>query len=206
MFKRYRIGNAQIIGRREVQSNYFTSAFSKDGGVFAILADGSIDHANGRMAAVLAVEHCADSLMWHTPGEDTLRFFYDTAVEANIHIQDKIYMGKSPKLSLTMIFISAYKLYHFNVGMNRVCLYDGNNERLLSGSLTAPYSCGKHEIKPKNIVALFSDGAFKDAHPMERIKILGTRKKVYDKAQDIVDAKGLSNQVNATALLVEVVR
>lgn len=56
MKDKYKIGNAQSIGSYYIQSNYFST---KNGNcALAVLADGSIDHINGRRCAVLAVEAC----------------------------------------------------------------------------------------------------------------------------------------------------
>ena len=57
MQETYKIGNAQWIGSRHMQSSYFASKCSETA-VMAVLADGTIDHINGRRCAVLAVEAC----------------------------------------------------------------------------------------------------------------------------------------------------
>lgn len=58
VFKHYRTDNAQIIGKREFQCNYISSAYDKRGNFFAVLSDGTIDHPNGCIAAETAAEYC----------------------------------------------------------------------------------------------------------------------------------------------------
>lgn len=209
MISRYQIGNAQTIGSCEVQSNYFSTAYNDEGNLFAVLADGTIDHPNGRKAAIMAVEYCVDSFLWNWSNVQSEHFLLDTALRANKHIKDAIYIDRSPRLSLTMILFKGRQARYFNVGVNRIYLYNRHNERLLGDNAVYAYSNGIYELSSKNIVGILSSGAYADSHPMERIKIVGSGKKAYDKAQDIVESingKGLNHQMNATALLIEVVK
>jgi len=208
MISRYQIGNAQTIGCRSVQSNYFSTTYTDNGDLFAVLADGTIDHANGRKAAVTAVEYCVDSFL-RNPRAYTSQFMLETAINANRRIQDAIFTGKNPRLSLTMILFTDESLQYFNVGVNKICLYNGHNEQILGSNANNSHSSGICGLSPKNIVYILSAGAHTDAHPMERIKIIESKKKLFDKTQAIIESvkvKGLNNQMNATALLIEVVK
>ena len=209
MANRYRIGNAQSIGYREIQNNYFSSSFNEAGDLLAVLADGNIDHTNGRMAAVLAVECCIDTFAhkYAIPqNEYAGQFLLELALKANRCVQEAIYLGRSPRLSLSLVLFRGQELNYFNVGANRIFLYNKHNERILGNDATDSYSSGRCKLSAKNIVGLLSSGAYLYMHPMERIKIIAARKKINDKAQEIIDTnneKGFDIQLNATALLIE---
>ena len=212
MIDRYLIGNAQTIGCREVQNNYFATAYNDDGDMLAVLADGAIDHRNGRMASIVAVGSCIDTFTrkfsptgaWYTD-----KYFLDMAVKANRSVQDIVYIGKNPRLSLTLVLLRDSELCYFNIGDNRIFLYDGHGERVFGKDHNNPYAEGEFSLEPKYIIGLLSSGAYANVHPMERIKIVESKAEIFDKAQDIIESvsrKGLTIQINATALLIEVKR
>jgi hypothetical protein len=211
VISRYRIGNAQTIGRREVQSNYFSTKYNKAGDLLAVLADGTIDHPNGRRAAIMAVEYCVIGFLRNdiVLKEQALQITLKTAIEISRHIQGAVFLGKSPHLSLTMMLFANEEMQYFNVGSNKIYFYNGNNERILDADSNDPYSSGKYKVPAKSIIGIMSTGAYAVTHPMERIKIIESEKKVFDKAQAIVEVikgKELDNQPNATALLIEVAK
>jgi len=212
MTNRYLVGNAQTIGRREIQNNIFSTAYNDAGDLLAVLADGTIDHPNGRIAAIIAVGCCINTFIQkfpHVESAHAARFMMETALKANRKVVDAVYLGKSPRLSLTMAMFRDNGMHFFSVGVNRIFLYDGHNERAIGADANNPYSDGMCDLSPGSIVGILSVGAYSHAHPMERIKIVESRKSVFDKAQDIigsVDKKGLTNQLSATALLIEVTK
>lgn len=212
MIKYYGIGNAQTQGKCKTQSNYFSIADNNAGELFAVLADGTIDHKNGRRAAILAVEHCVREFARKSAYVKADEFMRDTALQANKHIEDLIYVNKIPRVSLTMAWLTGNELKYFNVGTNRIYLYNGNNELNIGSDLENLYSAGKYELLPKTTVGIFSAGAYTDIQPIERINIIADekrlfRKNIFDKTQHLVEyiqKKGLKNQKNITALLIEV--
>jgi hypothetical protein len=210
MNRRYRIGNAQTIGRRKVQSNYFSTEFNEAGNLLAVMADGAIDHPNGRKAAIMAVTHCINAFLRNALGEHAGVFMLDTAIRINRQIQDAIYLGKSPCLSLTALLFADEDMYYFNVGVNKIFLYDGINERCIGSSdINDAYSSGKLKLPLKSVIAIASTGVYTSTHPMERMIAIESAKDVFDKAQTmvkVVEDKNLDNQINATALLIELAK
>ena len=208
MTNRYLIGNAQTIGNREIQSNYFATAYNGVSDLLAVLADGTIDHPNGRNAAVIAVECCVEAFTQEfsvARYNNSDEFLLETALKANKRIKEAIYLGTNPRLSLTMILLKGKELQYFNVGANKIFLYNGRNELILGNYANDSYSAGKYDLAAKNVIGILSTGAYIDAQPMERIRIIESKRKIHDKAQDIIDSvtkKGLSIQLNATALLI----
>ncbi|MDR2712338.1 MAG: hypothetical protein LBB91_04400 [Clostridiales bacterium] len=209
MLNRYQIGNAQTIGRHEVQTNYFSTISNKTGELFAVLADGTIDHQNARLAATMAVEFCVYSFLYNLNLKDAGRFLFETALKANERIQDSFYLGKNPRLSLSMALFMGKELQYFNVGQNNICYYNGHNELALGNDLNNPYSGGQCNLAAHDIIGIFSSGVSGITHPMERLKIIGAKKEIFAKAQtliELVNKKNLDNQANATALLIEVAK
>ena len=210
---RYQIGNAQWIGLREVQSNYFSTFFTDSGDLIAVVADGAVDHPNGRNSAVIAVEHCMDKFIrvefpHNAELPDVSRFMLEIAREANKRVQDSVYLGVPPRLSLTVVYFSGRTAHFFDVGTNKFFLYNGRNEQLLNQPANTPYRTGRHDIKREEVFGIFTAGTHSALQPVERIKIVGSagKGKIFDKAQTIIEAvkaRNFLNQLNATALLIE---
>ena len=210
MSTRFQIGNAQEIGRREIQSNYFSTAFINKTDLIAIVADGSIDHPNGRKAAILAVEYCVNAFQTLNPSNivdisdvadtadianiansEIFNFMLWIAKETDKRIREVVYKGRTPRLSLTMIYISNTKdntktntenntkANYFNIGTNKIYLYNGHNERVLNYDSNRPYTIGTHEFKrgEKETIAILTKGAYTHMHPMERIRIMNTKRR-----------------------------
>lgn len=206
MNEQYQIGNAQTIGSREVQSNYFSIVSNDAGELFAVLADGTIDHPNGRKAAIIAVEYCVEAFLQNSMYQQEGHTMLDIALRANKQIQEKIYIGKTPRLSLTMALLKKQELQYFNVGANKLYLYEGHRERIFTSNTNKPYTYARYELSPGNVLGALSPGAHTVTHPMERIKIIESKEKIYDKAQAVIELikrKNLNNQLNATVLLIE---
>jgi len=212
MIDRYLVGNAQTIGCHEIQNNVFSTVYNDNGDLLAVLADGAVDHPNGRIASIIAVGCCVNTFIQKYPHTDPLhtsKFLFETALKANRRVQDAVYLGKIPRLSLTMTLFRAKELYYFSVGSNRIFLYNGHNELVLGSDPNKSHTEGKCNLSPKNIVGILSTGSYANAHPMERIKIMESKKHVFDKAQEVIESvskKGLKKQLCATALLIEVTK
>jgi len=212
MTDRYLIGNAQTIGSREIQNNVFSTAFNDTGDLLAILADGTIDHPNGRIAALIAVGCCVNTFIQKSSSvesRETSQFLLDTALKANRSVQDAVYVGKGPRLSLTMALFRGKELHCFSVGLNKTFLYNGHNEKALGADAKNSFFNGKCDLSRKNTVGILSAGAYAQAHPMERIRIIESDRDIFEKAQAIIESvsnKRLAVQLSATALLIEVLK
>jgi hypothetical protein len=100
-------------------------------------------------------------------------------------------------------------MYYFGVGSNKIFLYNGHNERILSEDSTKPYSDGKITLEQKNIIGILSLGAYENAHPKERLRVIEAKTEIFDKGQAIIESvskKNLIIQQNATVLLIEVAK
>jgi len=206
MYNYYRTSNAQIIGKREFQCNYISSVYNKRGNFLAVLSDGTIDHPNGCIAAEIAAEYCIKAFVDKNCA-DKGQFLYKTAIGASKHIRNEIYLGKTPRVSLTLLLFEGKTIHYFNVGANRIYIYDGVNELPLTNDSRSAFDLGEFNLFSKDTVAIFSRGLHVNLIDRERLNILNNETRIYDKAMAIVETvnkKNIVNQNNATALLVEV--
>ncbi|MCI8780726.1 MAG: hypothetical protein HFH70_08635 [Lachnospiraceae bacterium] len=201
----YRIGNAQTIGSRQVQSNYFSTR--EDGFALAVLADGTIDHINGRRCAVLAVEACMQEFFaqrentgFFIGSEGFLTFFDALAVKIQKETREYIYTGKMPNLSLSLLAIRDKKLFYYTVGNNQVFLYNGKDYKLLSGR------DGQAFFGEKMTAGIVSAGVWEALQEKEMVSYLKKKGHPFDKAQQIilgVRQKNRKKAGNATVILIE---
>jgi len=206
MYDYYRTSNAQIIGKREFQCNYISSVYNKHGNFLSVLSDGTIDHPNGCIAAKIAAEYCIGAFI-NNNCTDKSQFLYKTAIGASKHIRSEIYLDKIPRVSLTLALFEGKTVYYFNVGANRIYIYDGVNELPLTNDSRSAFDIGEFNLFSKDTVAIFSKGLHVNLIARERIGIFNNEIKINDKAMAIVETvnkKNIVNQNNATALLVEV--
>ena len=72
--KKYDIGNAQLLGKREMQNDYF-SVLEEKNALLCVLANGVSDHIEGRYSAVAAVETLKQGFRKKEKGQTYLKFF-----------------------------------------------------------------------------------------------------------------------------------
>jgi len=195
---RYRIGNAQTIGSCRTQSNYF--ATRNGASALAVLADGTIDHINGRRCAILAVETCMREIS--SSSSDTgFRPDFDLLVEKILkEIRVYIYCGKMPNLSLSVLFFRGQELFYYTAGNNQVFLFDGRDYRLFKKR------DGRVSFGSGMTAGILSAGVKQVLQEAELISYLGKKEHPFDKAQQMilgVMRKNKKGAGNATAILVE---
>lgn len=193
----YKIGNAQTVGSYYFQSNYFSTRNGKC--AVAVLADGAIDHINGRRCAILAVEACMQKLC-NSPEEGILAFFDYLAMYVLKEIRKLVYLGKMPALSLSILFFKDKELFYYTVGNNRLFIYDGRDYKLLEER------SGQVAFGKRMTAGMFSCGAWEVLKEMEIVSYLEKRQHPFDKAQQMLRCimeKNRKQTGNATVILVE---
>ena len=207
----YSIGNAQSIGKMEFQSNYFATTLSPN--LFAVMADGGVDHINGRKAAVIAVE----SMLEAFSGDKIVNEHYfievinETALKIIRRIKDSVYGGKTPGLSLAAVCLSGGGAYFFTLGNIRVFVYDDKKIKDIHSLSRSNFYAG---VKPSDSFALFSGGVGESLNQIEIYRHLLKKDRKYgysdessqNKAVKIIDEvnkKNLRNAKNATVVLLE---
>lgn len=193
----YKTGNAQTTGGCYFQSNYFSVRNSRT--VFAVLADGSIDHINGRKSAILAAEACIKKF-YSMPEEGVLEFFDYIAGFMLKETRRLIYLGKMPALSLSMLFIKDGELFYYTVGNNKIFLYNGRDYKILQER------SGRAGFGRKMVTGMFSCGAWEALKEKEIVPYLEKKQHPFDKAQQLLKCimdKNRKEAGNATVILIE---
>lgn len=185
------IGNAQTIGMRSFQSNYFMTDPRKDG-ILAVMADGLIDSVNGMRAAVMACEITKNLFVPDNSQE--------VFIKCNKTIGEKIYKGRMPRVSLGMVWMEPHRLLWRMIGHLKLYLY-------LAGDLVPiEDSFGSYHIGPEEKVALCSPGIYRSVSEAELFQVLREAIHPYDKAQKILERaqnKRRREQENATIVILE---
>ena len=198
MKDKYKIGNAQSIGSYYIQSNYFST---KNGNcALAVLADGSIDHINGRRCAVLAVEAFIRGFYNSPAGKEVLEMFDSIAADILKEIRELVYIGKMPCLSFSVMFIRDKQLFYYTVGDNKVFIYDGRDYKVMKERR------GQADFGRRMTAGMFSCGAWEALQEKEIVSCLQKYIHPFDKAQNIVmgiNKKNRKKTGNATVILVE---
>ena len=205
---RYNIGNAQTIGSLENQSNYF-AAFRMPN-YLAVIADGGIDHANGRRAAVIAVENMAGAFTGKILNKEHFDEVVNGAVADIIRsVKDNIYRGRTPGLSLSVLCVSDGIAYFYSVGDIKIFIYDDRNIRNIYGlSFNNVYAA-----KPTDNFMMVSQGVCGVLTQVELLHILReknaygrTEECAYNKSVRIIEEinrKNIKDAGNATVVLLE---
>lgn len=195
----WEVGNAQLLGSKTVQSNYFSTLQQKEA-VFAALADGTIDHINGRRGAVLAVETCRKEFLKEIELSDIPSFFEAVSKKILIHIKEHIYRGKTPYLSISMVLGDRDKIYYYTVGANQIFILHGDDY------IPLREQNGVYIREATDTVGIISVGVYDTLSEVELVKLIQQPISTFEKAQHIrmkVIEKKKRQQKNATIILIE---
>lgn len=195
----YRVGNAQSIGFGQIQSNYFAS-YAGGEECLLVLADGTIDHINGRRCAILAVEACMREYLEMPVQTQLPDFFHTVAAKILYDMHEILYLGKAPYLSLACQLIRNGTLFYYQAGGCQMFLYDGMQYRILTGT------SGSEKMEKGTMAGIVSDGICKALHEKDMISCLSGNLHPYDKAQRMilkVKEKNRKTAGNATVVCAE---
>ena len=206
----YDFGNAQLIGEREHQSNYF-SVLSSGGSMLAVLADGHTDSKSGKYAAVLAVEvfkHEYRSGVFRETG--MRRFFSRTFKKIEKNIKGNIYNSDIAAATAAVIIDNGFLHFAAACGKmygNSLLLYRQRNLVELSGKdAGSGIQISRFKLKKDDIIMLASKGAVRSLTEIEIISHISKQMHPYDKCQclaGIIRQKKLKSQFNATMIILE---
>ena len=105
------IGNAQTIGGREEQDDYFATCETKNG-TMAVLADGISGLANGRMASMVAVTTFIEAFRAVGNFANSQAFFKEAAVKSNQQIVQNL-NGSNGGTTLVAVIIDEEGFLHW---------------------------------------------------------------------------------------------
>ncbi len=179
MQEAYKIGNAQSIGSCQIQSSYFASCCNGRG-CLSVLADGTADHINGRRCAILAVE-ASMRQYWHMPENMEVPAFFDSvAAKVLRDMREIIFLGRTPYLSLSLLWVRERELHYYSVGSNQIFLYNGMDYQLMKrGFDTVAFEKGM-------TAGLVSCGGWEALNEKEMVSYLMKKEHPYDKAQHMI--------------------
>lgn len=204
---KYIIGNAQTLGEMEFQSNYFATSIKPN--LVAVIADGGIDHINGRRAAVIAVDNISGAFTENILNKEHFNeTIHNACLKTIQNIKDYIYKGRMPSLSVSVLCVSESNAYFYSIGSIRIYVYNDKNIRDISGlSLNNSY-----DIKDADNFMMVSQGGYEALTQVEMFQFLQNNiygrydERAYNKAIKIVgeiDRKNVKNAKNATVVLLE---
>ena len=192
MSRRY--GNAQTIGSNETQNTYFMTKQVGDG-FLTVLADGTIDSVTGAYAAILACESIARGFVSPEDSAGQLEAQFNRAA---ILLNERLYKGRRPRVSLLAACFVGNTMFYRNVGDLSLVSYDGRN-------LTVDQE-GFGQLDRKGITTLLcSQGVRQALTEIDLEKILSGRGHHYRKAQNMIEAvnrRNLKDQRSALAVIV----
>lgn len=147
------IGNAQTIGRRAEQDDYFASAATRVG-TMAVIADGISGLSNGRMSSTLAVTTFTREFLKVEDPREIPDFFSKAAFVSNRAIMEQL-GGENGGTTLVAVVICGRRLHWGAVGDSLLILFrDGelmpvNSKHTLETMLEERYLSG--EISKEDI-------------------------------------------------------
>ena len=115
------IGNAQTIGQRTEQDDYFASTVTRVG-TLAVLADGISGVAHGRMASTLAVTMFSREFLKLDDAGDIPGFFHKASLLSNRAITEQL-AGAIGGTTLISAVISNHRLHWGAVGDSLILLF-----------------------------------------------------------------------------------
>lgn len=141
------IGNAQTIGRRQEQDDYFSSLVTSIG-TMAVIGDGISGLKHGRMASTLAVTVFGKEFLKLDDPRDIIDYFHHAAWMSNRGILEQL-GGAHGGTTLVVAVVSANRLHYAAVGDSMILLFrDGefmalNSRHTLETVLEAKYLSGE---------------------------------------------------------------
>ncbi|MSS64396.1 hypothetical protein [Velocimicrobium porci] len=198
------VGNSQTIGDCKIQNNYFATVLGND--FFAVLVDGTIDHINGRQAAILAVEICVSEFkkckkfIKLEDFSEVFVFFEKLEKKIICEVKQYIYLSRTPYLSVSMVYGKDDQMFYYTVGANRLFVINNQDCILLEEKM------GFYKIRCGDVIGLISNGVYETLNEIELIQTINRNESLYEKAQKIstkILDKKKRKQKNATVILVE---
>src|SRR5690606_1836714 len=142
-----KIGNAQTIGKRDEQDDYFSSSTTRIG-TMAAIADGISGLSYGRMASTLAVTMFSRAYLKVDDPADIPEYFHKAALISNRAIMEQL-GGATGGTTLVVGIVSGGLLHWGAVGDSMLILFrDGefmpiNSKHTLESVLEARYLAGE---------------------------------------------------------------
>ena len=203
-----KIGNAQLIGQRENQNDYFSviSGKSKQDHLFAVIADGITNKKTGRYSAILTVDILRANFLNRTYLNLGINDYYEKSFkEIDKKLHDYI-QGNKVVATLISVIVKNHILYYASIG-NCLLLICRRGELFIINDInSSEIQINNFPLTQGDIAMLCSKGVYESLMEMEILCELMETKHPYNKCQNLmrlIQRKSLKNQDNATIIIVE---
>ncbi len=202
-----RIGNAQLIGQKDYQNDYFAFADdSKNNTILAVIADGIGNKKIGKYAPVISVEILKKNFIDGVYKEMSINnFFKKSFYQITMRLNDNIY-GNKIGAAIAAIIIDKSILYYASIGECPIFLYRKGEMFKLNDSKSSYMQTGNIYLEMNDIAMLCTKGAQDSLTEMDIIWKLSEENHPYDKCQDLLERirqKRMVSQDNATIMILE---
>ena len=203
-----KIGNAQLIGQRESQNDYFSviGGKTRQDHLFAVIADGITNKKTGRYSAIITVDVLKTNFLNRTYLNLGIDEYYKKSFK---EIKKKLHnyiQGNKVGATLISVIIKNHILYYASIG-NCLLLICRKGELFTINDINSnEIQINNFPLTQGDIVMLCSKGVYESLMEMEILCELMETKHPYNKCQNLmrqVLRKGEKNQDNATIIIVE---
>jgi serine/threonine protein phosphatase PrpC len=198
-------GNAQFIGEKENQSDYFTILPSEDG-LLAVIASGLTDNKQGKMSAMITVETLKDNFrkgLHKTIGGND---FFLESFRIMPKRMNELLNSNKVGATLIAVLIENGVMHYASVG-DSVLFLLRNGELINVNDINAKeIRTGELSIGSKDVAMLASHGAYESLTEMEIVWQLSTRDHPYQKCQKLIKRmrqKRTGSRRNSTLVVLE---
>lgn len=204
-----KIGNAQLIGQRENQNDYFSVIHgnSREDSLFASIADGVTHKKTGRQAAILTV----NVLKTNFENGDYLNLGINDYYQKSFNeINEKLHnyiQGNKVGATLISVIIRNNILYYASIGNCLLLIYRGGELFTINDINNNETQINSISLAQGDIAMLCSKGVYESLMEMEILCELMEKNHPYNKCQNLIKLirqKNLGNQDNATMIIVEI--
>lgn len=188
-------GNAQTIGSNVNQNTYFIIK-QENGGLLAVVADGTIDSVNGAYGAILACETVVKGFVWEENPAKQLDECFKRAAEI---LRERLYKGKQARVSLLAVCFLGSRMVYRRAGDLTAAVYDGKELEFLKEE-SGICEAGRGKI------LIASRGLWQALNEVEVQRTLSVHAHPYKLAQQLIEEvnrKNLREQMCTAAVIVD---
>jgi serine/threonine protein phosphatase PrpC len=198
-------GNAQLIGEKEYQNDYFSIMMHRDS-FLGVIADGLGDRPAAKTAAIIVVETLKKNFFLNKhvlTGAD--RYFRESVNEIKTRLRFENY-GNVIGATLIAVLIRNGMMYFASLGDCLLFLYRRHEMIPLNQLYNTEMEIKRIPLEERDIAVLCSKGARESLTEMELIWQMRKKIHPYSKCQNLISrirSKSLLSQDNATIVIID---
>jgi len=199
------VGNAQLIGQREYQNDYF-STLTYEGCFLAVIADGLTDKPAAKTAAIITV----DTLRKNFKLDRHIHIGFERYVKESLYEVQKMLRAENyaniTGATLIAMLIRDGIMHFASLGDCSLFIYRRHELMPLNRTYSTMMEIKRMALDKKDIAILCSKGARESLTEMEIIWQMEQKIHPYSKCQNLISlirSKSLTYQDNATIVVAE---